>query len=91
MFSVEQKRAIAAGIENLLLSIGHPEMPIKKPVFSLKVDGKEPWSWAEIRPNWMYGKDNPPSINPHNEAVANQMKTFNQGDPNVKEEMGSQS
>ena len=28
-----------------------------------KVEGKENWSWAEIKPNWIFNKDNPPTIN----------------------------
>ena len=69
MFSKEQKQKIAAGVEKLLLDIGHPEMPSTKPEFFLRVEGFCPLSWAEIQPNWMYGSDNPSSINPYNEAM----------------------
>ena len=48
MFSVDEKRHIAAEIERLLLSLKHPEMPIEKPRFALHVDGAESWSWADI-------------------------------------------
>ena len=68
MFSVAQKRHIAAEVEKLLLGIQHPEMPTEKPKFKLHVDGKESWSWADISPNWEYGEDNKPAINPWNEA-----------------------
>ncbi len=74
MFSAEQKRQIAEKVEELLLSLNHPEMPTEKPGFVLKVDGKEDWSWAEIFPNWTFDVDNPPSVNPHNKAVAEEMK-----------------
>ena len=74
MFSVDQKKQLAASIEKLLLDIKHPEMPTEQPSFTLHVDGKESWSWADIKPNWMFGEANPPSVNPYNEVVANQMK-----------------
>ena len=58
MFSLKEKQYIANQIEKLLLSLKHPEMPKKEPKFTLKVDGKESWSWAEIKPNWTFGIDN---------------------------------
>ena len=67
MFSVKQKQHIASEVEKLLLSLNHPEMTGEKPLFRLTVQGKEVWSWAEIVPNWTFGVDNPPNINPHNE------------------------
>lgn len=73
MFSFEQKRQIAAAVEKILLDINHPEMPKEKPSFQLHVDGAESWSWADINPNWMFGEDNQPGVNPHNERVAAQM------------------
>lgn len=70
MFSVKEKQYIAGQIEKLLLSLNHPEMPKEKPVFLLKVEGKHhTWSWAEIEPNWKFGIDNPPGINPFNEIA----------------------
>jgi len=73
MFSLKQKQFIAAEIEKLLLSLNHPEMPTSKPNFTLHVDGKEEWSWADIKPNWIYeGESQQPSINPFNEMIANQ-------------------
>lgn len=74
MFSVAQKRQIAAEVEKVLLSFNHPEMPASKPRFKLHVDGAESWSWDDIEPNWVYddaGKEH--SVNPWNEAVAAQM------------------
>jgi hypothetical protein len=70
MFSMEQKKLIAEEIEKLLLSFKHPEMPTEKPSFSLHIDGKESWSWADIKPNWTFNENNKPSINPFNEVVA---------------------
>ena len=67
MFSVDQKKKIAAGIEKLLLSLNHPEMPKEKPEFKIHIAGKEGWSWADIEPNWKYNDSNPPSVNPFNE------------------------
>lgn len=67
MFSVNQKRQIAEAVEKLLLSFDHPEMPKEKPRFRLDVLGKEEWSWAEIKPNWVYDEKNPPAVNYWNE------------------------
>jgi len=67
MFSVRQKQIIAEAVEKVLLELDHPEMPKEKPHFVLLVDGKEVWSWAEIKPNWAFTAENPPSVNPHNE------------------------
>lgn len=51
MFSLAQKQHIAAEIEKLLLSFGHPEMPTERADFVLTVTGKEDWSYAHIHPN----------------------------------------
>ena len=67
MFSLKEKQFISAEIEKLLLGLDHPEMPQAQPSFRLHVDGKESWSWADILPNWTFGIDTPPSINPFNE------------------------
>jgi len=75
MFSVAQKRHIAAEVEKLLLSLHHAEMPESKPRFRLHVDGAESWSWADIEPNWVYddaGKE--PGVNPWNERAAHMTK-----------------
>ena len=61
MFSVKEKQFIASEIEKLLLKLDHPEMPKDKPVFYLRVEGKESWSWAEIKPNWTFGISTSPS------------------------------
>jgi hypothetical protein len=70
MFSLNQKQFIAGEIEKILLGLNHPEMPLEKPKFTLHVDGKEEWSWADINPNWTYGPDNPPGVNVFNELIA---------------------
>lgn len=69
MFSMEQKQEIAAEIEKLLLSFNHPEMPSDKPIFVLTVNGIKAWSWAEIKPNWIFSDDHPPGVNVFNEIV----------------------
>ena len=75
MFSMQQKKVIAAEVEKLLLSFNHPEMPNEKPRFTLHVDGKESWSWADIRPNWEFEDSGEvPTVNPHNELVAESMR-----------------
>ena len=69
MFSLDEKITIAREIEKLLLSFDHPEMPKEKPLFYLHVDGKESWSFADILPNWIFSKENPPNVNPWNEMA----------------------
>ncbi len=68
MFSYREKALIAKKIEDLLLSLDHPEMPKEKPRFRLHIDGKEPWAFADIEPNWTY-EDKPAWINPWNEVA----------------------
>lgn len=67
MFSMAEKQKIAAAVEKVLLDLNHPEMPKSNPQFELYVEGEEGWSFAEIKPNWMFTKENPPAINPFNE------------------------
>lgn len=67
MFSMKQKKFIAEELEKILLKLNHPEMPKEKPMFLLHVDGKESWSWADIKPNWTFNESNPPGVNPWNE------------------------
>jgi len=74
MFSMKEKQFIASEIEKLLLKLNHPEMPKEKPMFSLRVDGKESWSWAEIQPNWTFDKDRQPGVNPWNEVAREKLK-----------------
>jgi len=74
MFSLKEKQFIAAELEKILLSLHHPEMPTLNPSFSLHVDGKEPWSWADIKPNWTFNDANPPAVNPFNEAARDILK-----------------
>ncbi len=62
MFSFVQKQEIAKRIEELLLSFHHPEMAKEKPYFKIHIDGAEGWSWADIEPNWIYEKKQPPSF-----------------------------
>lgn len=75
MFSVKEKQYIADSIEKLLLSLKHPEMPEEKPSFILRVEGKESWSFADIKPNWIYNDVNKPGINPWNEKVREILKS----------------
>ncbi len=68
MFSVKEKKQIAKEIEELLLKLNHPEMPKEKPVFALSVMGKEDWSYAGIKPNWIF-EDKELEVNPWNESA----------------------
>ena len=74
MFSVKEKQHLATVIERALLDLQHPEMPTERPVFVLNVAGKEPWSYAEIKPNWSFSVENPPGINPWNEHARDVME-----------------
>jgi len=76
MFSVAEKQKIAEEIEKLLLSFNHPEMPKAKPNFKLHIDGAESWSWADIEPNWKYGENNPPGVNPWNEVAREKLNNL---------------
>ncbi len=67
MFSVQEKKEIARKIEELLLELSHPEMPDEKLKFLLQVHGKEPWSWANIEPNWFFEDGKEMGYNPFNE------------------------
>lgn len=69
MFSQKEKQFIASEIEKLLLSLKHPEMPIVNPSFHLHVDGKESWSYADIKPNHTFNDGNKPGLNPFNEIA----------------------
>jgi len=71
---MKEKIFIAGEVEKILLKLNHPEMPKENPLFELKVIGKENWSWAEIKPNWTFGIDNPPKINPFNEVARDILK-----------------
>ena len=65
MFSVRQKRDISEKIQQILRETNHPELPESEIQFSLRVDGAQSWSWAEIQNN---GAIISPSINLWNEA-----------------------
>jgi hypothetical protein len=64
MFSVQQKREIAAAVQRILRDTNHPELPVGEIQFSLHVAGAESWSWADIRNN---GSVTEPDVNPWNE------------------------
>jgi hypothetical protein len=65
MFSVNQKRQIADAVQKILRDTNHPELPGGEISFNLRVDGAEPWSWADIRNN---GAVTNPGVNPWNES-----------------------
>jgi len=51
MFSPELKKEISEYVQQLLAETNHPELPEGEIKFLLHVDGKESWSWANIRNN----------------------------------------
>lgn len=72
MFSLRQKQKIAEAIEGILRATQHPELPPKGEIeFELHVKGAESWSFADIRNNGFYSKENPPQVNPWNESQDN--------------------
>ena len=70
MFSVQQKRDIAAKVQDILRETGHPELPDGEISFHLHVDGAESWSWADIKNNSAVIN---PDVNLHNEITAREM------------------
>jgi len=64
MFSVRQKRQISDAIQKVLRETAHPELPDGEISFRLHVDGKESWSWADIKNN---GAVSNPDVNQWNE------------------------
>lgn len=67
MFSVIQKREIAAKVQRILRETNHPELPAGEITFLLHVEGAESWSWADISNNGAVAILN---VNPHNERQA---------------------
>jgi hypothetical protein len=57
IFSKEEKKAVAAAVEQALLALGNPELPKKMPRFILKVRQKDRWSWDSIKSNWQAEND----------------------------------
>ena len=51
MFSAELKKTIAEKIQQILQETYHHELPEGEINFLLHVDGKERWSWANIKNN----------------------------------------
>ena len=65
MFSVQQTRDISDAVQKILRGTMHPELPDHEIRFSLHVEGKAAWSWADIINNEAVRIA---SVNPHNEA-----------------------
>jgi hypothetical protein len=68
MFSVRQKRYIAEQVQRIIKGTNHPELPNGEITFHLHVNGKESWSWADIKNN---GQVENPTVNPWNERQDN--------------------
>lgn len=49
MFSLKQKREISMKVQAILQETADSELPDGEINFILHVDGKEDWSWANIR------------------------------------------
>ena len=69
MFSRKLKQQISEQVQAILQETGHDELPEGEIQFLLHVDGKEGWSWANIRNE--SAKDKPVARNLiGNESVA---------------------
>ena len=66
MFSIKQKREIAAAVQKILRDTNHPELPVGEIRFTLRVLGAETWSWADIDNNEAVIV---PEVNLHNELI----------------------
>lgn len=66
MFSVNEKQHIATEIEKLIRELNHPEMDNDNIRFNIHIDGRESWSWADIKDNKTV-KEGGISANPWNE------------------------
>ncbi len=64
MFSIQQKRDISDKIQRILRETNHPELAEGEIVFNIKIEGKESWSWANIKNNASAPN---PTCNPWNE------------------------
>lgn len=66
VFSVRQKREISAAVQKILRNTDHPELPEYGEItFHLRVEGSQPWSYADIKNNSAVAV---PDVNPWNEA-----------------------
>ena len=75
MFSTAEKQKIADAVAAVLTEINHPEMNKEKPYFELLVIGKESWSFADIKPNWLWEmQGRPENPNPWNEKAREILK-----------------
>jgi hypothetical protein len=65
MFSLKQKIEISEQIQQLLAETNHPELPRDDEiVFTIRIEGKENWSYAVIQNNSAVPN---PTVNPWNE------------------------
>ena len=71
MFSIKEKREIASKVQQVLRETAHPELPEGEISFLLHVEGKEIWSWADIRNNGAVSA--PEKANPWNEIPRENM------------------
>lgn len=72
MFSGNEKRKIAQAVEDVIREIAHPEMDSAHIHFQLHIEGRESWSWADIREN--SPSDPPNDSNSWNEVSRNILK-----------------
>jgi len=62
MFSPELKEEISGKIQNMLQAIGHRELPLGEIEFLLHVDGKQDWSWVNIRNRYSRNRPAPSDL-----------------------------
>lgn len=71
MFSVQEKQKLAKIVEDAIRELNHPEMDNDNILFVLSVQGKEPWSYANIHPNSVAPQG---PANPWNEVARDVLK-----------------
>lgn len=62
MFSSKLKQQISEKVQTILQETAHDELPEGEVQFLLHVDGKEGWSWANIRNNSAKGRSVPRTL-----------------------------
>lgn len=72
MFSIKEKQLISQVIESTIRALAHPEMDNNNIRFTLHVEGRESWSFADIHEN---AKVAPANQNPWNEVARSIMES----------------
>lgn len=86
MLSFNHKQFIASKVEEVLLSLSHPEIPKDKPLFILHITGAKNHYSTEVFPNWMLGiekKKERKRAFKYRTKKALQFEVYNQDEPSL--------